>query len=384
MSAQIMPRGACPSLAAPMQTGDGLLARLILRHPALTPAQVAGLAQAAAAHGNGLIDVSARGNLQVRGLRAASAPRLAAALTGLGIAMQQGPALQWPVLAGLDLRAHPATLKIVDGLQTGFAGLEGRDRLHPKLAIVIDGGGLSGLSGLAGLSADIRAIPADGRWDVAFGSNAPVCVPDGEVAPAILAWLEQVASRPGYARAPCTGRSGEPLRPGVHDLDAGAHVVVAMPPFGQIDAESLRAVAAIAQDAGVADIRPAPARCLIFTGLGSREARSLAHQLAAIGWVTHTGDPRLRLIACVGAPACASGHFDTRALAAELAALMPSSGTVHVSGCAKGCAHPGVAALTIAGTSGGLSLASDADASAAARSPSLTRAALQAALQDMA
>lgn len=381
MSAQIMPRGACPTLAAPMQTGDGLLARLNLRHPALTPAQVAGLAQAAAAHGNGLIDVSARGNLQVRGLRAASAPRLAAALTGLGIAMQQGPALQWPVLAGLDPGAHPATLKIVDALQTGFAGLEGRDRLHPKLAIVIDGGGLSNL---AGLSADIRAFPADGGWDVAFAADEPIRLPDDEVAPAILAWLVQVAALPGFVRVPCAGRSGEPLHPGVHDLDAGAHIVVAMPPFGQVDAEALRAVAGIARDAGVVDMRPAPGRSLIFTGLGSGQARALADQFAAIGWVTHTGDSRLRLIACVGAPACASAHFDTRALAAELAALMPSSGTVHVSGCAKGCAHPGAAVLTIAGTSSGLSLARDADASAAARSSSLTRAALQAALQDMA
>ena len=38
-----MKRGACPSLAAPMQTGDGLLARLVLTD-ALTAAQLAGLA----------------------------------------------------------------------------------------------------------------------------------------------------------------------------------------------------------------------------------------------------------------------------------------------------------------------------------------------------
>ncbi|MEE7473709.1 hypothetical protein MPAR162_18290 [Methylorubrum populi] len=78
-------RGWCPSLARPMPTGDGLLARV---HPplgALSAAQMRAVAAGARAHGNGHIDVTARGNLQIRGVSEASAPRLACALAQAGL-----------------------------------------------------------------------------------------------------------------------------------------------------------------------------------------------------------------------------------------------------------------------------------------------------------
>ena len=56
-------RGWCPSLARPMPTGDGLLARV---HPPLgilTPAQARAVAEGARRFGNGHIDVTARANL---------------------------------------------------------------------------------------------------------------------------------------------------------------------------------------------------------------------------------------------------------------------------------------------------------------------------------
>ncbi len=100
-------RGWCPSLARPMPTGDGLLARV---HPPLgrlTPDQMRAVAEGARAHGNGHIDVTARGNLQIRGVSEASAPRLACALAEAGLADTRddgGPqrlTLTAP-LAGLD------------------------------------------------------------------------------------------------------------------------------------------------------------------------------------------------------------------------------------------------------------------------------------------
>ena len=94
-------RGACPTLAAPMPTGDGWLARLALAD-GLTPAQLAGLAAAAARLGNGLVEVTARGSLQVRGLTPASAAELAAALDELGIAVADGLPVVTGPLAGLD------------------------------------------------------------------------------------------------------------------------------------------------------------------------------------------------------------------------------------------------------------------------------------------
>ena len=60
-------RGACPGLSAPLVTGDGLLARLMPAGPLPLDAFI-GLCQAARTHGNGTMEISARGRLQVRGL----------------------------------------------------------------------------------------------------------------------------------------------------------------------------------------------------------------------------------------------------------------------------------------------------------------------------
>jgi precorrin-3B synthase len=66
-------RGFCPGLSRPLPTGDGLLVRIA---PIGTIAldAFAALCGAARAHGNGIVEVTARGSIQVRGLSADSAP----------------------------------------------------------------------------------------------------------------------------------------------------------------------------------------------------------------------------------------------------------------------------------------------------------------------
>ena len=62
-------KGWCPDAWRPMMAGDGLLVRVKPRLGCLTRAQVLGLCDAAVAHGNALIDITARANLQLRGVR---------------------------------------------------------------------------------------------------------------------------------------------------------------------------------------------------------------------------------------------------------------------------------------------------------------------------
>lgn len=64
-------------------------------------------------------------------------------------------------------------------------------------------------------------------------------------------------------------------------------------------------------------------------------------------WVTDAHDPRLRVFACTGAPGCGQAAAPTRALALALAEHVPPGARLHVSGCAKGCAHPQPATLTL-------------------------------------
>jgi precorrin-3B synthase len=73
-------RGWCPSTLRPMETGDGWLVRLHPPDAKLTPGQLRRIAALAGQHGNGLIEISARGNLQIRGVKPQTHPALVASL----------------------------------------------------------------------------------------------------------------------------------------------------------------------------------------------------------------------------------------------------------------------------------------------------------------
>jgi precorrin-3B synthase len=74
------------------------------------------------------------------------------------------------------------------------------------------------------------------------------------------------------------------------------------------------------------------------------------------GLVTMPIDPLLHVSACTGAPDCTQGLGPTRGLARSLAPLVPPGQHLHVSGCTKGCAHPGVADVTVVATPNGYNL----------------------------
>ena len=121
-------------------------------------------------------------------------------------------------------------------------------------------------------------------------------------------------------------------------------------PFGHTTANLLKTFAEAAEALGVEDIRPAPRRTLVAICGTQAKARGTARNRRK-RWVSSpsTDDPRQTISACPGAPECASGHIPARRMAAEIAneysGLLDGSVHLHVSGCAKGCAHPGNADL---------------------------------------
>lgn len=363
-------RGACPSLPAPMPTGDGLLARLQPVDP-LTPGQLTGLARLAAELGNGILEVTARGKLQLRGLKAETARRLPAAVDGLGIAVPQGFPVEVSALAGRDPaeRFHPRPL--AREISEGAAGLV--PHLAPKVSVVVDGGGLFRLGGL---KADIGVTAGSGTALLVSLAGRPC----GEVAApraasVVLALLESLAARGGTARmaervaeegmealcvrhglAPPSGTAGSGGDPvGLHGLGDGSVALGVGLAFGQIGAQALDGLAEAARRAGVQAIEPAAGRALLFDGLDPAAAEELRATASSLGLLTDPADPRRRVFACAGRPACASARLDTHELAATLVPL-PDGGTLHVSGCPKGCAHPARAALTIVGLDEGAGL----------------------------
>ena len=108
-------------------------------------------------------------------------------------------------------------------------------------------------------------------------------------------------------------------------------------PFGRLEAAQLRT---LAETVGLTEIRLSPWRALYVDAVIERTELILDED-----------NPLLRIDACPGAPACASATVDTRTEARRLAA-MGHAGTIHVSGCAKGCARSAPADLTLVGREG--------------------------------
>lgn len=360
-------RGACPSIEAPMQTGDGLLARIISNEP-IAIDSLCSLCEAAEAHGNGVIEVTQRGSLQIRGLTEASAPKFAQIVTSLGIGADNSPPLLTSPLFGLDANEpFDSTMLVSDlraMLQGGRPDLQG---LGPKVSVLIDGG--SSLH-LDAVPADIRLVATpNSLFKVSVAGDANTAsfvgyVSMNRVAANVRDLLQQIASWGPTARArdlvpglglvptpPSVRPASEPI--GVHLLKNGTVARGFALPFGHTTAAALRRFAQSAANQGARTVRPAPGRSLLAIGLSQASADNLCASAAQEGFVVDANDARRHVIACAGTPACASAKLPTRQLAPEVAraarALVGTSNVVHLSGCSKGCAHPGPAAVTIVG-----------------------------------
>jgi precorrin-3B synthase len=132
--------------------------------------------------------------------------------------------------------------------------------------------------------------------------------------------------------------------------------------FGHTDVTLLEKLVEVARDLHVAFIS-APGRALLVVGIAPKRVKSFNATARRLGFIVDPNDPRRRVVACAGAPICASGEIAARALAPSIvqtaAALLDTGEVIHISGCAKGCAHRGPAALTVIGRDGACDLLLD-------------------------
>jgi len=413
-----------------MPTGDGLLVRLTPTAPVPLDAFTTFCA-AARQHGNGTIEVSARGSLQVRGLTPRSAPLFATAVADLeiaaheGVAVLAGPLVRDSVIAGLDPAIHrerallakrmytrvkPAYNESIQcnspSIDTGVVATELREALaharlalSPKVSIVVDG---SGRLHLDAVPADIRLRASEPdqppQFLVGLGGDAASATWLGSIASSDTADVVQsllaiiVAHGPAaratdILRTDGVGRFHSALATwiapasspsqrapaemvGLHPTPDGTFTVGIGLAFGHAHADALVEIARIAAARGARAVRPAPDRTLLLFGVAAPDAADLQAAAERLGFVMRADDPRRRIVACPGAPACTSGLIPARALAATLAPTLArhisaAPGVlVHISGCPKGCAHPGPAALTLVGTERGCGIVRDGTARA--------------------
>ena len=336
-------RGACPGLSAPMATGDGLLVRL-LPIGTVTLDALAVLCAAARQYGNGVIEITSRGSIQIRGLSTTTAPRFAAAVAALGIAAEDGiPVLTNP-LAGLDAEDIIDASVLAADLRRALAQRALASRLSAKVSVAIDGGGALSLDGITadvrlraeaveGVAALYVGVGGDGRNATRLG-----CVADRdgvEVATRLLDVLAQrgrvarmrdVAAADGIAvlhsavadliihDGPARSESQFSDTIGLHPLRDGTFAYGVGLAFGHADATSLQRLTEAAEAAGARGMRAAPGRALMVVGLTRQTASSFAAAAEALGFIVRADDPRRHVIACAGAPICASADIAARAL----------------------------------------------------------------------
>src|SRR5260370_3234557 len=134
----------------------------------------------------------------------------------------------------------------------------------------------------------------------------------------------------------------------------GAAVGVAAP-FGRLEAEQLRRLSSLAEEAGATELRLSPWRTVYFGARDAAAARQAVEAAHLVGLIVDTDDPLLQIEACPGAPDCKSSSVAARGDARRLAALASANGydgSIHVSGCAKGCARSAPSKLMLVGEAG--------------------------------
>ncbi|HLH48965.1 MAG TPA: precorrin-3B synthase [Roseiarcus sp.] len=379
-------RGWCPGALRPMPSGDGLIVRLRVVG-ALAPNTARAVVKAAALFGNGHIDLTARANLQIRGVSERTLPGLQAAMEKLGLIDADPDAeaarniLASP-LAGLDPNALLDIRPAVAALDRRLRQDRALWRLPAKFGFVVDDGGSLSVADepadiafaaqrrggetvfalrlagrLAGHCAVAAIADAAARLSMAFLALRG----DGEKeARRMKALAEDIGVEPilraaGLDGAAENGGEGDPRRGpilGRHDLGVCRALGVGVP-FGRLDAAKLAALVDAAESVD-GELRLTPWRAVMIAG--QRVDETLAPRLREQGFVLDENDPTRAVAACPGAPACANASTATQAEAMRLAPLarkLTSHGVaLHVSGCAKGCARAAATAATLVGRNG--------------------------------
>ena len=386
------PRGWCPGALRPMLTGDGLLVRLRLTGGILELPTARAIAACARRFGNGQIDLSSRANLQLRGVGEATLPGLTAELERLNILDASADAetvrnVTASPLAGLDPAALLDIRPIVKALEARLTSDAALHHLPGKFGFLIDDGGSLPLDGV---SADIRftaiATPQGPRFLIALGDDEfnPIatCEPAqlvdraARLAQAFVdlrsliparrmrdlvrsVGVAAIASAAGVALhdapAPANRHVAISNIIGRHEISGIAYLGVALP-YGRMASAALDHLATLASRHGATGLRLTPWRVILVVGLSADAADAMLSELHDDGFILKADDARLHVAACPGAPSCNSATTPVQPDATRFSDLFtdlaPTATALHVSGCAKGCAHALSAPFTLVGRAG--------------------------------
>jgi precorrin-3B synthase len=361
-----------------MEAGDGWLLRVRLPGGAIAPDQLDVVADTSQRWGRGIVEITARGNLQLRGVVAGAVDAAAGALVDGGLALPD-PALDArrgvvaPPLTGHDPTEVVAADALVDDLVAAVVGGALPVALAPKFGVVID---TAGAIAVSGVPADVLlAAGNDGRrvgWTASIGHGAAPRWSGRCEGGDLVAMVVEVATRcatrgcraaelpdadiaafaGGRPRAvPPPRRTTSPAAGvGVWDhVDPARASVVGAPSLRRLGPAELRGLAGAARRG--LGIRFSPSGSVAIVGVRRDELDAVTAAVHAAGCTTDPLDGRLAVSACVGSDGCAAARADTLGTASALMAGR-GSGRVHLSGCEKRCGAPADALVLVADDAG--------------------------------
>lgn len=367
---------ACPGALQTHAAADGALARVRVPGGALTVAQLRALSAAARELGDGALELTSRGNVQLRGVRAGAEGELGDRLADAGLLPSATHETARNVLASV-LSGRAGGLVDVRGWVSGFdAGMCADPALADLpgrfLAAFDDGRG-----DVAGLGADVGLIALDaGTVALLLGGtdSGLRCSQDGAVGLALAAtgaflderaaqggtaWrVTELADGPARIAAALGGTRVDPLPvptppvtgpAGAVRQDDGRTALVAVVPLGRLTGGQAELLA----ETAMSDLQLTPWRSVVAPDLADAGA---AAQLSAAGLVLDADSPWLRVTACAGRPGCAKSLADVRGdvVRAVTAGTLPADGVrQHWVGCERRCGRPSGEVVDVVATPAG-------------------------------
>lgn len=314
------------------------------------------LSDAAATHGAPFIQLTSRGNLQVRALPDPLPAAFVDTVTAAGFLPHPTHERVRNIVAS-PWSAHAADLAaLVSELDAGLCADPTLARLPGRMLFVLD----DGSGHLLGLPFDLgyqRVSDVEGRLLAAGGGTVPVSR-DQAVGAVLERARHFVRERETLDPAPWNVRELPAESQVLAGLSFGSVSSVAPPPAGRYGADVVATVPLglltppmVAALAAVADrVAVTPWRRLVIAG-SREESLDRGAVLAAAGLVVEPASGWDQVTACIGAPHCRRTSVRTLELARGLVAAggLGADELVHVSGCERRCGKPAAAHRDVLG-----------------------------------
>jgi precorrin-3B synthase len=351
---------ACPGALQVHQAADGALARVRLPGGMTTPRQLEALAHAASAWGSPAMELTSRGNIQIRGIT--DTAKIADAVAGVGLLPSATHERVRNIVASplsgrtggmADVRSLVAELDAAIQAEPGLTGLPGR------FLFGID----DGRADISGLAADVGVhVLGESTALLLAGRDTGVRLAVSDVVPVLVSIAARFADTRGNAWR-------------IAELDAPQYLLgdlspsakpgatwppVTRPPVGWIQQDDGRVTLGAGVPLGVLTARVAeylaainapmvitPWRSVLVFDLDDGVADAALRVLAPMGLVFDENSPWLSVSACTGSPGCEHSLADVRADAAA-AVDKPATGHRHFVGCERACGSPPTGEVLVA------------------------------------